>query len=71
MLPPLLQACPGNVPCWSRFAPRKLAPKARLHCPCPHSSQVSDIRRANGLLSDNFIHARDTLLIPKQPLPVG
>lgn len=32
---------------------------------------VSDIKRANGLLSDTAMFARGTLLIPKKPLPVG
>lgn len=32
---------------------------------------VSDIKRANGLLSDSAMFARDTLLIPTKPLPVG
>lgn len=34
-------------------------------------TQVSDIKRANGLLSDTAMFARDTLLIPTRPLPVG
>ncbi len=33
--------------------------------------QVSDIKRANGLLSDNSMFARDTLIIPSGPIPVG
>lgn len=32
---------------------------------------MSDIKRANGLLSDTAMFARGTLLIPKKPLPVG
>ncbi|KAK9802986.1 hypothetical protein WJX73_004393 [Symbiochloris irregularis] len=32
---------------------------------------VSDIKRANGLLSDTAMFAKDTLLIPTQALPVG
>ncbi|KAK9867163.1 hypothetical protein WJX84_006525 [Apatococcus fuscideae] len=32
---------------------------------------VSDIKRANGLLSDNSMFARDTLIIPSGPIPVG
>ena len=33
--------------------------------------QVSDIKRANGLLADTAMFAKDTLLIPTRPLPVG
>lgn len=33
--------------------------------------QVSDIKRANGLLADSAMFAKDTLLIPTRPLPVG
>ncbi|PSC70710.1 heat shock 70B [Micractinium conductrix] len=32
---------------------------------------VSDIKRANGLLADTAMFAKDTLLIPTRPLPVG
>ncbi|KAK9815340.1 hypothetical protein WJX72_001978 [[Myrmecia] bisecta] len=32
---------------------------------------VSDIKRANGLLSDSAMFARDTLLIPTRSMPVG
>ena len=33
--------------------------------------QVADIKRANGLLSDSAMFAKDTLLIPTRSLPVG
>lgn len=33
--------------------------------------QVSDIKRANGLLSDSAMFARDTVLIPTRPIPIG
>lgn len=33
--------------------------------------QVSDIKRANGMLADNAMFGKDTLLIPTRPLPVG
>ena len=33
--------------------------------------QVSDIKRANALLSDTGMYAKDTLLIPKQAMAVG
>jgi hypothetical protein len=33
--------------------------------------QVADIKRANGLLSDNSMFARDFLAIPTQRLPLG
>lgn len=36
-----------------------------------YNVSVADIRRANGLLSDTAMFARDTLLIPKHCLPVG
>ncbi|KAL4451894.1 hypothetical protein ABPG75_007556 [Micractinium tetrahymenae] len=32
---------------------------------------VSDIKRANGMLADNAMFGKDTLLIPTRPLPVG
>lgn len=32
---------------------------------------VSDIKRANGLLADTAMFAKETLLIPTRPLPVG
>ncbi|KAK9825791.1 hypothetical protein WJX74_008013 [Apatococcus lobatus] len=32
---------------------------------------VSDIKRANGLLSDNSMFARTSLIIPNNPIPVG
>lgn len=35
------------------------------------SVQVSDIKRANGMLADNAMFGKDTLLIPTRPLPVG
>lgn len=34
-------------------------------------SQVSDIKRANGLLSDTAMFARDSLVIPLRSMPVG
>ncbi len=34
-------------------------------------AQVSDIKRSNSLLSDSAMFARDSLLIPKRPLPMG
>ena len=37
---------------------------------CRHA-QVSDIKRANGLLADSAMFGKDTLLIPTRPLPVG
>lgn len=33
--------------------------------------QVSDIKRANALLADTAMFAKDTLLIPTRPLPIG
>lgn len=36
-----------------------------------YNVSVADIKRANGLLSDTAMFARDTLLIPKHCLPVG
>ena len=33
--------------------------------------QVSDIKRANGLLSDTGMFAKDTLLIPTQAMAIG
>ena len=33
--------------------------------------QVSDIKRANGLLADSAMFAKDTLLIPTRPMPIG
>ncbi len=33
--------------------------------------QVSDIKRSNSLLSDSAMFARDSLLIPTRPLPMG
>jgi hypothetical protein len=33
--------------------------------------QVADIKRTNSLLSDSAMFARDTLLIPTRPLPMG
>ena len=33
--------------------------------------QVADIKRANSLLSDSAMFARDSLLIPTRPLPMG
>jgi hypothetical protein len=34
-------------------------------------SQVSDIKRANGLMSDTGMWARKELLIPREHLPIG
>lgn len=36
--------------------------------PC---QQVADIKRTNSLLSDSAMFARDSLLIPTRPLPMG
>lgn len=36
-----------------------------------HNISVGDIKRANGLLSDTAMYARDTILIPNQHLPLG
>jgi hypothetical protein len=33
--------------------------------------QVSDIKRANGLLSDSAMFARDNILIPTRPIVIG
>lgn len=33
--------------------------------------QVSDIKRANGLLSDTAMFAKDQLLIPTRSIPIG
>jgi LysM repeat protein len=33
--------------------------------------QVSDIKRANGILSDNAIFARELIKIPTAQLPIG
>lgn len=42
-----------------------------LTASAPPSLQVSDIKRANGMLADNAMFGKDTLLIPTRPLPVG
>jgi len=34
-------------------------------------AQVSDIKRANGLLSDSAMFARDSVLIPTRPIVIG
>ena len=38
---------------------------------CALTPQLADIKRFNGLLSDTAMYGRDTLLIPKNLLPVG
>ena len=55
---------------------RRCHPTHPPSLPCPtglllRALQVSDIKRANGLLADSSMFARDTLLIPTRPLPVG
>lgn len=64
---PALQLRPGRPlfpPAPTEFGTNR--PRAPSAC-----TQVSDIKRANGLLSDTAMFARDTLLIPTRPLPVG
>ena len=39
-----------------------------MHGAC---AQVSDIKRANGLLSDSAMFARDSVLIPTRPIVIG
>ncbi len=50
------------------FRSGRLSPSQRC---CLQTTQVSDIKRANGLLADSAMFAKDTLLIPTRPLPVG
>ena len=51
------------MPCHERCSPQ--------FTPNHQHVQVSDIKRANGLLSDTGMYAKDTLLIPTQAMAVG
>ncbi len=41
------------------------------HAPPHAATQVSDIKRLNGILNDSAIYGRDSLLVPTKPLPFG
>jgi hypothetical protein len=65
--------CCGETPAWlcgcSRPGRLPQAKCRRLTYACVQ--QVADIKRTNSLLSDSAMFARDTLLIPTRPLPMG
>ena len=63
----------SQVQCLGMFECQAIYCCSRKHRLNMHNftMQVADIKRANGLLSDTAMFAKDCLLIPTRSMPIG